>query len=320
MHAYKTLYFACKKYTMIKTIFILLFTLIVVPIFSFYFDEPLLEAQLSILMTCIWIYVGVTSTCFILGELTGNTSQVDKIWSVVPLAYAWYVAYASDWNERILLMAALVTVWGIRLTFNFARRGAYSWKFWEGEEDYRWEVLRQKPELKGKLRWTLFNLFFICFYQNGLILLFTLPILVAYKGMDVPLFWADYLLAAGIIGLVIIETVADQQQWNYQNEKHRRKKSGETLGELYGKGFTHTGLWKYMRHPNYMAEQGVWILFYLFSVAATGQWLNWSIAGCLLLVILFQGSSDFSEAISAEKYPAYKEYQKKVGRFLPKFW
>jgi steroid 5-alpha reductase family enzyme len=37
-------------------------------------------------------------------------------------------------------------------------------------------------------------------------------------------------------------------------------------------------------------------------------------------VILFQGSSDFSEAISAEKYPDYKEYQKKTGRFIPKFW
>ena len=74
-----------------------------------------------------------------------------------------------------------------------------------------------------------------------------------------------------------------------------------------------------MRHPNYMAEQAIWITFYLFSVAATGSWLNWSIAGCLLLLVLFQGSSDFSESISAEKYPEYKAYQEKTGRFLPKY-
>jgi steroid 5-alpha reductase family enzyme len=43
-------------------------------------------------------------------------------------------------------------------------------------------------------------------------------------------------------------------------------------------------------------------------------------AGCLLLLILFQGSSDFSENISASKYPNYKEYQKTVGRFLPKMF
>lgn len=29
------------------------------------------------------------------------------------------------------------------------------------------------------------------------------------------------------------------------------------------------------------------------------------------------GSSDFSEKISASKYPGYAEYQRKVGRFLP---
>jgi steroid 5-alpha reductase family enzyme len=72
-----------------------------------------------------------------------------------------------------------------------------------------------------------------------------------------------------------------------------------------------------MRHPNYSAEQGIWIVFYFFSVAATGLWVNWSIAGALLLVLLFKGSSDFSEGVSAEKYPMYKKYQEQVGRFLP---
>jgi steroid 5-alpha reductase family enzyme len=73
-----------------------------------------------------------------------------------------------------------------------------------------------------------------------------------------------------------------------------------------------------MRHPNYAAEQAIWIVFYLFSVTATGEWINWSIVGSVLLVILFKGSSNFSEEISSKKYPKYSDYQKKVGRFLPK--
>ena len=86
-------------------------------------------------------------------------------------------------------------------------------------------------------------------------------------------------------------------------------------------GFVRTGLWGIMRHPNYMAEQSIWVCFYLFSVACTGEWINGSIAGSLLLLILFRSSSDFSEEISAEKYPEYKEYQQKVPRFLPiKLW
>jgi steroid 5-alpha reductase family enzyme len=86
----------------------------------------------------------------------------------------------------------------------------------------------------------------------------------------------------------------------------------------YAVGFIRTGLWSKVRHPNYAAEQAIWITFYFFSVVATGRWINWSMAGCLLLVVLFQGSSNFSEAISSEKYPLYRDYQKKVGRFLPK--
>jgi steroid 5-alpha reductase family enzyme len=64
-------------------------------------------------------------------------------------------------------------------------------------------------------------------------------------------------------------------------------------------------------------EQSIWIIFYFFSVISTGEWINWSVAGCLLLVILFKGSSDFSEELSAKKYPEYKKYQKKTPRFIP---
>jgi hypothetical protein len=34
--------------------------------------------------------------------------------------------------------------------------------------------------------------------------------------------------------------------------------------------------------------------------------------------MLFQGSTNFSEGISAGKYPEYKDYQRLVGKFLPK--
>lgn len=305
---------------MIKTILILILTLIIVPLVTFYFDVPLTPLQLSILWNCIYIYLSVALTCFIVAEITGNCSQVDKIWSIIPAIYVWYIAYAGGMADRLVLMAVLVTIWAVRLTYNFSRRGAYTWKFWAGEEDYRWGILRQKPELKGKVRWFLFNLFFISLYQNALILLFTLPILVSIKGIDHPLGWLDYLASSLFIFFVVIETIADQQQWNYQKEKHRKMSAKEPLTGIYEKGFTHTGLWKWVRHPNYMAEQAVWICFYLLSVAATGQWINWSIAGCLLLVILFQGSSDFSEAISNDKYKSYADYKKKTGRFIPKFW
>ncbi len=41
-------------------------------------------------------------------------------------------------SVRLLLMAALTTAWGLRLTYNFYRRGGYAWPPWTGEEDYRY--------------------------------------------------------------------------------------------------------------------------------------------------------------------------------------
>jgi steroid 5-alpha reductase family enzyme len=154
----------------------------------------------------------------------------------------------------------------------------------------------------------------------ALIWLFSLPAVIAFAGGDKSLGWLDYLLAGIFVWLVVIETVADQQQWNYHKEKNRRLKAGEKVDGEYAAGFIRTGLWSYMRHPNYAAEQSIWIVFYLFTIVATGSYVNWSMAGCLLLLALFQGSADFSESISLAKYPAYADYVKRVPKFIPKFW
>ncbi len=260
----------------------------------------------------------VIAYCFVVGELSGNNSQVDKLWSIVPIYYVWHMTLlAPVLSERMVLMAILVSIWGARLTFNFARRGAYTLKFWAGEEDYRWEELRKRPGFNNKFIWALFNFFFISAYQNILIFSFTVPILAALSNKANPdLNGIDYLLAGLMLLAVVIEFIADQQQYNFQTEKHRRIKAGEPLGE-YEIGFVSTGLWAIVRHPNYAMEQSIWVIFYLFSVNATGQWINWTIGGCVLLLILFKGSSDFSEELSANKYSGYKDYQKRVPRFIP---
>lgn len=301
---------------MLRTILFLLVTLVAVPCLVYWTDSPPTPDQWRLIQKTVWVCFAAATVCYLISVLAKNYSQVDKLWSVMPILYAWIVAADTDFAPRLLLMASLVTLWGIRLTYNFGRRGGYQWKFWTGEEDYRWAVLRAKPMFQHPWAWPLFNLFFISYYQMALILLFTLPIVKAQGGG--PLGPADFVLAVIFVVLVITETIADQQQWNYQREKRQRQAAGLDLGPLYGKGFVHSGLWSIVRHPNYASEQGIWIVFYLFSVAAGGGWFNWSIAGVILLLLLFKSSSDFSEEISASKYPAYARYQQAVGRFLPK--
>lgn len=302
----------------ISTTAILLFiTLLIVPIITYFFGTSLGDLEWKALQTLIIIAIIAISYSFIAGELSKNNSQVDKLWSILPIIYLWVVVGYSNFNPRLVIMAILVSLWGIRLTVNFAMKGAYQWRFWAGEEDYRWKYLRSKPEFRARWKWTLFDLFFICIYQHSLILLFTLPSIIALQYKESPLQWFDYLVAGLIFFFILFEMIADIQQWKYQQKKWSMIHAGKQLYGDYLKGFLDKGLWSYSRHPNYFAEQAVWVSFYFFGVAASGQWLNWSIIGCLLLLVLFQGSANFSESISAEKYPEYNAYQKKVSKFIP---
>jgi len=302
---------------MVRTAFFLVATIAILPVIALTKGIDLSGIYLESFFDLVTIMVFVSLLCFTASELTGNYSQVDKIWSIIPVVYVWIIAAKSGFNDRILLMAIVSTIWGFRLTYNFARRGGYNLVPWRGEEDYRWSVLRKMPYLNNRFGWTLFNMLFISLYQNTLILLITLPALVAWQGADTPVNMLDIVATLLIILFIIAETVADQQQYDYHSRKSSwLDKKGEIPGK-YARGFTAHGLWRFVRHPNYAAEQAIWLTFYLYGVAATGRLVNWSLAGAILLVLLFFGSSTFSENISAGKYPLYRDYIKQVPRFIP---
>ncbi len=274
------------------------------------------SVQWSLIWGDVWVMGAVVAVCFVVGEITGNVSQVDKLWSIVPVGYSWIVTVRSDFDARMVLMSVLATVWGARLTYNFSRLGGYSWRFWSGHEDYRWEYLRKWPVLRTRAGWTAFNLLFICLYQNVLLLLITLPI-VSVRGAPRGIGGLDAFLAVVFLALVALETYADQLQWDFQRAKKRRRVAGEPLTGRYAAGFIHDGIWGYSRHPNYLAEQSIWVVYFLFSVAAAHR-IDWTIAGCGLLLALFQGSSRMSEWIQLQKYPGYPAYQRQVARFVPR--
>lgn len=109
----------------------------------------------DILTTLAIVAACSAAYCFIVGEITLNNSQMDKLWSILPAVYVWIVAIKGGMSPRLVLMASLATIWGVRLTWNFARKGAYSWKFWAGEEDYRWKWLRKRSAGAPVINWTI---------------------------------------------------------------------------------------------------------------------------------------------------------------------
>jgi steroid 5-alpha reductase family enzyme len=279
------------------------------------FDAPFT----GLVTTWITVLLAVVVICFLVSEITGNYSQVDKLWSLLPPVYSW-VTVATVPTVRTVIMAVLVTMWGLRLSYNFNRKRGYSIIPWKGEEDYRWKILRESPALRGRLRFGLFNLLFISLYQNIIILLFTTPILMAALYPEAPLAVTDIAAAILMLSFLIIETVADNQQFRFQTLKRTDSGDAPVYNDSLRKGFLTEGLWKYSRHPNFASEQAIWISFYLFGVAASGKWINFTLIGPVLLVLLFIGSSIMTENISSSKYPEYQVYQKEVPKFIPRIF
>lgn len=193
---------------------------------------------------------------FVASTATGDLSQVDRLWSILPALYAWMVLPVVD--ARTTLMACLATAWSARLTYNFHRRGGYgAWpRVWRGEEDYRWGVLRSGA-LGG--RWlapladarimAVFNAVFISLFQNYLLLYIASPSLFVWSmatgaacchadggggggGMashsgtgraavppSMPLNVVDCIASVLFVASLAGETVADNQQRAFQNGK-----------------------------------------------------------------------------------------------------
>ena len=246
--------------------------------------------------------------CWGLSLVFREYSWVDRIWSVVPPVYVGLLAHAAGWSDpRLVLMTVLTTAWGARLTFNYARKGGYQ----RGGEDYRWQILRARMT---PWQWQAFNFGFIALYQNVLLFLIALPAWTAYRHQT-PLGLLDVVAAVVFVVLLIGEFVADQQQWTFQQAKRARARAG--AGAVESKGFVDSGLWGWSRHPNFFCEVGQWWMVYLFAVAASGEVLLPTVVGPVLLVLLFHGSTVFTESITAGRYPAYAAYQQRVARVLP---
>ena len=277
-------------------------------------------------VTCFWLCFVIAVYCLVMSVITSNCSKVDQIWSITPVLYAWLVylwpsSHHDGHHTRLLVVTLLITVWGVRLTYNFSRRGGYSPSFWNHEEDYRWPVLRKF--FNNSVLFFIFNVTFIASYQNLLLLLIASPLFEVARGpaaMNV----GDWLMAAALVGLIVGETVADQQQWEYHLRKLAvpAEKRGAHADPDVRDGFYQSGLFTYSRHPNYFCEQAIWVVVYVFSVthaATAAELLNVWVAGPVLLILLFQGSAAFSESITASKYPGYKDYQRRTSQFLPFF-
>lgn len=256
----------------------------------------------------LFIAGAFSAFAWIASLVSSDTSWVDRLWSIVPVIYVWvFAASASLHNARLDVMAALVSIWGVRLTFNLARKGGYS-----GVEDYRWPILRTRMT---RWQFQLFNFFFVVLYQNIILILITLPALTAYEHRSTAFGVLDVLLTLTFLACTAGETIADQMQWDFQSAKSAEIAAGRSPTSQ----FVQTGLFRFSRHPNFFFEQAQWWVLFLMGALAARSVFEWTAVGTILLTLLFIGSTRFTESITLSRYPEYENYQRHTSAIVPWF-
>ncbi|HVH97634.1 MAG TPA: DUF1295 domain-containing protein [Enhygromyxa sp.] len=229
-----------------------------------------------------------------------NSSVYDAYWSVAPIVLvsylAWLGASQSAAIVRVVLVVALVWLWGVRLTHNWAR----GWTGFE-HEDWRYRDMRAQT---NKLYW-LVSLLGIHLFPTVIVFLGCLPLFVITLEPGRPLGWIDGVAALVTGAAVYLELLADNQLRDYTLH---RKRPGETMTE---------GIWAWSRHPNYLGETCFWWGLWLFGVAAVGVDRWWMISGAVAVTVLFNFISiPLIERRMVARRADYADVQARVSRLL----
>jgi len=235
-------------------------------------------------------------TLWVVATVRRDVSIVDPFWGVGFVLLAWLGWYVnSPAAFRVLLLASLTTIWGLRLSLFLL------WRNWGQGEDRRYAAMRSR--YGGGFWWV--SLFTVFLLQAVVLWFVSLPIQVtAARNSTNPLGWFD---VAGVtiwgIGQ-FFEAVGDWQLARFQSDPSN---AGRTMDQ---------GLWRYTRHPNYFGDFCVWWGIYLIAMAGKA-WAT--VASPLLMTYLLLKVSGVTllERGMANRRPDYAAYQARTNAFFP---
>ncbi|MFO1240062.1 MAG: DUF1295 domain-containing protein [Sphingomonadaceae bacterium] len=231
-----------------------------------------------------------------------DVSFIDSFWplGMVMLAATTFLQSEDGASERKLLLLALTSIWGLRLSIHLFTR----WRA-EGEDPRYKRILGSAIDKKG---WSFAkaSLLLVFAMQAPLLFIVCLPAqlgqLAAEPASTGWLAFAGKCLALIGIGF---ETIGD---WQLRRFRADPANKGKVLD---------TGLWRYTRHPNYFGDTCVW--WGLWLIAAETTIGLWSIAGPLLLTWLLTRLSGVPmlEHSLKKRRPGYEDYIRRTSSFIP---
>ena len=248
-------------------------------------------------VTVLVAHIIATVIVYIASSLFKNSSFYDPFWSIAPIPIVIYISFWPDSEkldyEKIFLFFIPVLYWGIRLTYNWARR-------WEGlyDEDFRYEDLK---ELKFA---SFIDFFGIHLYPTLQVNLSLLPLYYSLSvSTNTPSYWL-YMASFYTIMAVTLELISDNQLWNFKKNKDNKNK------------FIKTGLWSYSRHPNYLGEILFWWGIFFMTLAVDVSY--WYLFICPLSMNLMFAliTCKMMDDRSLVKRDGYKDYMDKTNQLL----
>jgi len=245
-------------------------------------------AALAVLMVAVWA-----------GSLRlRNASIVDIVWGTTFVLVAWIAFALGDGvDARRLLLAVLVSVWGLRLAAYLA------WRNGVRHEDYRYAAMRRRdPE--GFPRRSLVTVFLL---QGLLAWIVSLPVQLAASGDD-PEDLGVLAAVGSVVWLVgfLFEAVGDLQLARF-------KADPANAGRVMDRG-----LWRYTRHPNYFGDFCVW--WGVFLVAAETPLARIGVVGPIVMSTLLMRVSGVPllEQSLTKRRKGYAEYVARTSAFFPR--
>jgi steroid 5-alpha reductase family enzyme len=245
--------------------------------------------------------VAATCTIFAFSVAFRNSSFYDAYWSVVPPligAYWWLGSDVSgvDGLRRVVVLT-LVTVWAVRLTYNWVRG-------WEGlaHEDWRYVDLQEST---GKAYWAV-SFGGIHMAPTLWVFLGCLPLYAALAIGTRPFGVLDVFATLFTAAMIFLEARADKELVIF-------RRSGDSAGRTLT-----SGLRRYSRHPNYLGEMGFWWGIFLFGLAAEPSWW-WTVVGAAAITLLFRFASlPMIEERMSSRRPDYAAYAARTPLVLPR--
>ena len=248
------------------------------------------------LASAIAIAILMFST-WVLSVSIKNASIVDIVWGTGFVVVAWVSYAVGDGDDtRRIVIAALVTLWGLRLAGYLAKRNLGH------GEDYRYRAMRKH----WGPRFPIVSLVTVFLLQGVLMWIVSIGVQLG-QVPDSPTFGpiGTMGILVWLVGLAF-EAIGDLQLARF-------KADPANAGKVMDKG-----LWSLTRHPNYFGDSLVW--WGIAIVAAESGLGAWGFVGAAVmnfLLVRVSGVALLEKSLSKRK-EGYAEYVARTSAFLPR--